>query len=62
VTVSGKNAGTILLSALSKLSKTLHILLARKVRLLLITGDEAAIEQLVPGLQNSSGLKATVPF
>jgi type VI secretion system protein ImpL len=34
----------------------------RKTRLLLITGDEAAIEQLVPACRKTSGLKATVPF
>ncbi len=32
-----------------------------KIRLLLITGDEAAIEQLVPACNSSSGLKATAP-
>lgn len=33
----------------------------RKVRLLLVTGDEAAIEQLVPACVSSTGLKATAP-
>jgi type VI secretion system protein ImpL len=33
----------------------------RKVALLLVTGDEAAIEQLVPGLRQQRGWKATAP-
>ncbi len=50
-------------SALSKHLKRRYTLLwQRKVQLLLVTGDEAAIEQLVPVCRKTSGLKVTVPF
>jgi len=39
------------------LRKRYHLFWRRKVRLLLITGDEAAIEQLVPSLQESQWLE-----
>lgn len=45
-------------SALSKHLKRRYTLLwQRKVQLLLVTGDEAAIEQLVPGLQENQWLE-----
>ncbi|KGT95504.1 type VI secretion protein VasK [Erwinia typographi] len=46
------------LSALSShLRRRYSLLWRRKVRLLLVTGDEAAIEQLVPGLQENQWLE-----
>lgn len=42
---------------LNHLRRRYHLLWHRKVRLLLITGDEAAIEQLVPGLQQQQWLE-----
>lgn len=45
-------------SALNKyLRRRYSLFWRRKVRLLLITGDEAAIEQLIPGLQESQWLE-----
>lgn len=41
------------------LHRRYHLLWHRKVRLLLITGDEAAIEQLVPGLQQQQWLEGS---
>lgn len=47
-------------SALSKHLKRRYTLLwQRKVQLLLVTGDEAAIEQLVPGLQQQQWLEGS---
>ncbi|HDG9790770.1 TPA: ImcF-related family protein [Raoultella planticola] len=47
-------------SALSKHLKRRYTLLwQRKVQLLLVTGDEAAIEQLVPGLQENQWLEGS---
>ena len=42
---------------LNHLRRRYHLFWRRKVRLLLITGDEAAIEQLVPGLQQQQWLE-----
>lgn len=39
------------------LRKRYHLFWRRNVRLLLITGDETAIEQLVPGLQENQWLE-----
>ncbi len=41
--------------------RTLPPALAAQVRLLLVTGDDAAIEQLVPGLRQQHWLEATAP-
>ncbi|MCU3613598.1 type VI secretion protein VasK, partial [Enterobacter hormaechei subsp. oharae] len=50
-------AVTISQKILIHLRRRYHLLWHRKVRLLLITGDEAAIEQLVPGLQQQQWLE-----
>nr|VXZ85450.1 Uncharacterised protein [Klebsiella pneumoniae] len=44
------------------LRKRYSLFWRRKVRLLLVTGDEAAIEQLVPACDSSAGWRASVPF
>jgi len=41
------------------LHRRYHLLWKNKIRLLLITGDEAAIEQLVPGLQQQQWLEGS---
>lgn len=65
--ISGENTGRLpvkvsdTIESCSRLKKYLRtrytFLWHRKVRLLLITGDEAAIEQLVPGLQKNQWLE-----
>ncbi|OQD49735.1 type VI secretion protein VasK [Enterobacter cancerogenus] len=51
------SAVTISQQILNHLRRRYHLLWHRKVRFLLVTGDEAAIEQLVPGLQQQQWLE-----
>ncbi len=61
VTVRKERRNNIIFSALSKhLKDVTHCSGSVKVQLLLVTGDEAAIEQLVPVCRKTSGLKVTV--